>query len=85
MIKRIIGILASVAVLALVVFTILGSGSYTSMLLSSKSSASTEQLQKEPKKESESSAESKAEKAETDKTPADKAVEPADSLKGKTK
>lgn len=85
MIKRIIGILASVAVLALVVFTILGSGSYTSMLLSSKSSASTEQLQKEPKKESESSAESKAEKAETDKTPADKTVEPADSLKGKTK
>ena len=32
MIKRIIGILATLAILALVVFTALGSGSYKSML-----------------------------------------------------
>lgn len=32
MIKRIIGIIASLAIVALIVFTVLGSGSYRSML-----------------------------------------------------
>ena len=32
MIKRVIGIVASLAILALIVFTVLGAGSYKSML-----------------------------------------------------
>ena len=39
MIKRIIGILAWLGVLALVVFTVIGSGSYTSMLPDIKGAA----------------------------------------------
>ena len=43
MIKRIIGILATVAVLALVVFAAIGSGSYKSMIFGKKR-ATTEQV-----------------------------------------
>ena len=85
MIKRIIGILISLAVLALVVFTIIGSGSYTSILPTSKSGATTEQLQNGPKKESKNNTESKAEKAATDKATSTDKAEPADSLKDNTK
>ena len=47
MIKRIIGILATVAVLALVVFAAIGSGSYKSMVFG-KEKPTTEQPAAEP-------------------------------------
>ena len=85
MIKRIIGILVSLAVLALVVFTILGSGSYTSILPTSKSGVKTEQLQEEPKGDGKNSTEPKAEKVATDKATTADNAELADSLRGNTK
>lgn len=48
MIKRIIGILAWLGVLALVVYTVIGSGSYTSMLPDIKSVAIEEAKSTQP-------------------------------------
>ena len=48
MIKRIIGILAWLGVLALVVYTVIGSGSYTSMLPDIKSIAIEEAKSTQP-------------------------------------
>ena len=47
MIKRIIGFLATLAVLALVVFAALGSGSYKSMVFG-KEKSTTEQVAEKP-------------------------------------
>lgn len=63
MIKRIIGFLATLAVLALVVFAALGSGSYKSMVFG-KAKASTEQVTSEQKPIAEPVSESAEEVAE---------------------